>query len=172
MVKLLFIIPLVFSLGASAKEKARSMDDMHGDCSNYQMKLGKEIEMWSLPPVISEKEIKFDKLHSLKLKPQNQIKFAVTPEKFFSKDDSKYAGVFSFKVPSDGIYKVSSGSKVWFDVASEKSKKLIPSIEFEMQTKCPTIFKVVTFELQKDVDYSLQINSSPVPANLFLITNL
>lgn len=170
MTKRLFLVSVLVCSFGWAKEQARSMDDMQGDCANYEMKLGPEMELWKSEPLISAKSLAPDKVHSLELKPQNQVKFPVAPEKFFSKNDSKFGGVFSFKVPKDGVYKISSGSKVWFDVANEKSKTLVPTKEFEMQTQCASIFKVVTFDLQKDVDYSLQINSSAKPSSLFLIT--
>jgi hypothetical protein len=83
--RVFFVCSVFLSLVSIAKEKSRSMDDMHGDCSNYEMPLGKEIAMWSAEPVTSEKAMQVGQLHSLKLTPQNQVKFPVAPEKFFFK---------------------------------------------------------------------------------------
>ena len=157
---------------ALAQEKGRPMSEMRGDCSAFKMNLTQELALWKENGLRAKsgESLPVSKRLNLALSPTNAVKFITPPGKTFPVEGQTYAGVYSFETTEGGIYRVSAGAKVWFDVVHPSTKKPIDSSEFEMQTGCDQIFKVVTFELQPKTRYALQVSSSAQPGASFLIS--
>src|ERR1700742_4979760 len=59
--------------------------------------------------------LRLQHLYDLKLLPQEQVAFPVTPGRKSPRSDS-YAGIVSFKIPAAGSYRVSIDMAFWIDV--------------------------------------------------------
>lgn len=171
-------IVLVFLSWSSLCAFARPMSEMHGDCSNYQMDLSREMKIWDSESlkvsgarnVNAPTPIAIGKVHEIKLLPSSQVVFRTKPEKSFPSKGEVNGALALVTVPREGAsYKVSMGQKIWLDVVDSKGIA-IPSKTFEMQTQCQKIFKVVEFDL-KGGDYTLQFSSSPEDSIKVLVTN-
>lgn len=142
-------------------ETSRPMDEMHGDCRHFAVDLTKEFALWSQPGVATGAgvtNVPLAKKLSLSLVDQKSVKFMVPLAKTFPTRKPR-GGLFSFEVPASGSYRVSAGSKIWFDVVDVGAGKAVEASSFEMQTRCKTIFKTVAYELSAGRRYALQVSS-------------
>ena len=157
---------------ASAQEKSRPMSEMHGNCSSYKTNLAREFSLWknNASGQNVDKPLEFSKKMSLLLAKQADLKFVVPPEKAFPIKGHSYGGLFQLTSPKNGILRISSGSKAWFDLIDNSTKQIVQSSEFEMQTNCDKIFKTVSFQLKNQNNYTLQVSSSKDPTAVFLLT--
>lgn len=165
----LFLLLFVFYFGAQAGEKHRPMDEMHGNCGQFKTDLSKELKLWK-NPASSADQLTLERKAQLTLSKVEQVHFTVKPEKTYSGQGPLFAGVFQFKVPATGLYRISAGAKAWYDVVDSSAKKIIPADEFEMQTSCDQIFKTVLFHLDAEKSYQLQVNGSQGEKILFLLS--
>lgn len=158
------------SSALAADSQHRPFSEMNGDCKNFSTPLQPEFTLWNNKATnlnatdnIAKNEpvLTANSKTSIKLYPQDQVTLATAPEKIFINHSATYAGLVALKVPTDGIYRISAGEKVWFDLINANTRKRVESTQFEMQTRCNKIFKTVTFALQADKTYYLQISSSP-----------
>ncbi len=160
---------------STAEEKSRPMSEMHGNCSNYKTDLKQAFKIWNEPSVMissaESKNLPFAKRLSLKLTKDSQLKFVHQPEKSFPVSGERYGGIFKFRSSTSRTIQVMAGSKLWFDVIDASSKKPLASSEFEMQTGCHTIFKTVSFPVDTNTEYFLQVSSSSKNTSDFLIVN-
>jgi hypothetical protein len=163
---------IVLSSNAYAKGKSRPMSEMHGTCSEFKMNLKKELKAWQEPitQVKNGDSMHLEKKLDLSLVPSTQVQFLAPPAKKFPMKTQSHGGLFKFKVPEDGVYRVAAGTRVWFDVVDVNAKTLVDEVEFEMQSKCDKIFKVVTFNLKQNAEYALQVDSSANDSTLFLVS--
>ncbi|MGE4133947.1 MAG: hypothetical protein AB7F86_20085 [Bdellovibrionales bacterium] len=169
---LLALVLLALPSWAMVKEKAdhRPMDEMQGNCENFAMDLSGEMRAWEAPAIpleagrdlTSRTPLSTNKRIAFKLHPNKETKFLVKPEKSFP-TKSPYAGIGLFRPMDTGIYRVSLGQKVWFDLIDKRTGEVVPAKKFEMQTKCDKVFKAVEYVLQADKDYFVQVSSSPKP---------
>ncbi len=171
---LVFSVVITLATHLHAKEMSRPMKDMNGDCSNYKINLSKEFAEWDkagLTVASSASEVlPVGKKMNLQLAEKDQVKFLSEPEKVIPVKGKNHSGVFNLKIPKAGAYRVAAGSKLWFDLVDKESKQKVSSSAFEMQTKCDKILKVVTFNLQPDKDYLLQISGSNKEAVSLIIS--
>jgi hypothetical protein len=172
-----FILNGTWALG-SENEKHRPFSEMKGGCGSYAMPLQREFELWAK----ASKKVKSANAETpsillptenrvfLELIQQPKVRFITKPEKSFLEESKAYGGMVQFQVESDGLYRVSLGSRVWFDIVDPKSKHVLDSVRFEMQTQCDQIVKVIEFDLKANKTYILQISSSPKNVASVLIT--
>lgn len=143
----------------------RPMEEMQGDCSNYQWDMSQEFALWeqettAITASSSEDEapaIGLATRYTVALHPHDSVAFLATPEKDRGGKD-RFSGLLSFEIPEDGLYRISASSGVWIDAVVNGS--VIKSTSFEMQTKCTTVFKSVAYRLWGGDAALLQFNGS------------
>jgi len=169
---------LLFSV-AFAAEEHRPFNEMQGDCKNYSSTMQHELAIWNKPSMdltfssdVTENPplLPINSKTIIKLNPENKVAFLVKPTKSFSNPDQSYAGIVKFQIEKSGTYYVSASDKVWFDVVDTKTKQKVAASQFEMQTHCNTMFKIVSFNLEANKNYVLQISSSTKEQTTFLLT--
>lgn len=152
---------------------------MQGDCKNFSIPMQAEFSAWkqdahTMPSgkTITDNlpKLALNTKTSVLLNPQSTVQFIATPQKSFSATSNPFAGIIAFNVPTNGIYRISAGDRIWFDVVDAQSKQIVATDKFEMQTHCDKIFKVVVFDLKADTNYILQISSSAKSQTNFLLT--
>lgn len=168
--KLFFATFMAHSYGT---EMSRPMNEMHGDCSNYEMNVNKEMALWdenaTAIPAESQASLPLSKRVSLSLTKQGLIHLVHDPAKSFPVNGQAYAGVFRVRASKTGTLKIAAGQKLWFDLVDESSKKIVAATNFEMQTNCKKIFKAVEFSVSNNRTYFLQVTSSNSPSADFLL---
>jgi len=177
---LLFIalfISACASHGPEQKKRGehRPFSEMKGGCENYALDLKRDLALWDESPAELQANLNAEPLpleKRVKLELQTNTDFLVQPEKTFDLKGPAYAGVVKFNPPESGVYRVSMGERVWLDVIEVQTKKALQAKRFEMQTKCPKIFKTVEFELESGKEYALQISSVPNKNTHVLITKV
>lgn len=154
---------------AVAKPAApRPMAEMEGKCSNYALDLGKELALWKEPAFIlkagtladSAGPLETQKRTEVTLEREDKVRLAVRPEKETKRPKNTYAGLLRFRVPKDGMYRVAAGQRLWLEVINAREKKRVAETSFEMQTKCPSIAKVIVYDLKANENYWLQVTNS------------
>lgn len=168
----LFFAGLVLGLGTFAGSTPvqaevphpRPMAEMNGDCKDYSWDLTQELSLWQSGSATQQESglempLQSGVLYQLQLAP------AETVERILPPDDGKarpfdFAGVFSWTPEKDGVYRVSASRKVWLDLLDAQTRQVVPSVSFEMQVQCASIFKSVAFELQAGKALILQVQSS------------
>lgn len=115
-------------------------------------------------------KIDLSSVYLLTLSPQDTIRLRAEPHRL-SLDDGSFAGLFAFTVPQDGKYRISASDEVWIDVVHEQTTpEVLSSTAFSGQFECPTLRKLVEFDLQKDLPYILQL-SGATAAQLKILIN-
>ncbi len=175
MKSLLFLLAAgALSVAAVASEKSRPMSEMHGDCSAYKTDLSREFSIWKenavVIPAKSLIALQYSKKISLSLSKKGEVAFIFPPEKSFPINGPSFGGVFQLTSPKNGKLRISSESKVWFDLVDNEKKEIVQSSEFEMQTGCDKIFKAVTFQVREKSSYSLQVSSASEPNAIFIFS--
>ncbi len=138
---------------------------MDGGCGSFKADITKEMNIWNSDPVTSTsgerttlplaKKIKFG------LRPHSAVEFPVAPEKILNKEKTGFSGVFYFTPTVSGVYQVALGKRAWLDIVESDAKKIVKAGQFEMQTKCDKLVKVMSYQLSGGKAYVVQINSSP-----------
>jgi hypothetical protein len=157
-------LPLVLIFNSA--QAARPMTEMQGDCSDYQLDLKSELTLWAESPfelragltADSAGPLELAKRSTVTLDLETQLRKVVTPEKPSAK--GSFAGIVRFRPQVKGNYRIAAGSRLWIELVSAKTRKKIESNDFEMQTKCQTISKVVLYPLEAGENYWLQITGS------------
>ncbi len=93
--------------------------------------------------------------YSLRLAPQSEVKFAMTPTRS-ARSASPRAGVFRFRIPETGRYRVSLSTRHWIDVVAGSAN--IDSADHQGRSGCERVHKIVEFELTVGVEYTLQLS--------------
>lgn len=161
-------LSLLAGYAAVAEERGlhpRPMEEMHGDCSNYSWDMSHELSLWDISgqdvvaTAVAEAppSVELSTRYKVNLLPHREVVFVVTPEKDRGGSD-RFSGILQFKVPADGLYRVSASSGIWIDAVSHG--EVIESSGFEMQTKCGSIFKSVAYRLSQGDAVLLQLNGS------------
>jgi hypothetical protein len=96
-------------------------------------------------------------LYTLKLMPQDQVTFAATPGKKIPSAGSN-AGIFTFKLPASGSYRVAVDMPFWIDVVSNGA--LVSAKDFQGQHGCSAPHKIVEFELVGTRPFFLQLSNA------------
>lgn len=160
-------------------ETHRPFSEMKGDCENFQMNLHEEFKLWAKSPhgvraattteADSAPAISLALRTDLQLSPSPKVRWIIPPEKAFSPEEPRWAGLARFPVAEAGTYRVALGAKVWLDVIDAQTRQAVAAESFEMQTRCDTIFKVVEFRLKPQA-YWVQLSSSPGAKVQLLVT--
>jgi hypothetical protein len=96
---------------------------------------------------------------TLKLKPQQDVKLAVAPTGGMSKVKKPFAGIVTFKAPSEaGLYHVTMSAPAWIEVIQDGAP--LPAMAFSGAHECPGVRKSVRFEI-KSAPVVLQLSGSP-----------
>jgi hypothetical protein len=101
--------------------------------------------------------MQLNRLYALKLMPQDQVTFAATPGKKTPSAGSN-AGVFTFKPPMSGSYRVAIDMPFWIDVVSNGA--LVEAKDFQGQHGCGAPHKIVEFELVGTRPFFLQLSNA------------
>jgi hypothetical protein len=96
-------------------------------------------------------------LYALKLMPQDQVTFAATPGKKTPSAGSN-AGVFTFRLPASGSYRVAIDMPFWIDVVSNGA--LVAAKDFQGQHGCSAPHKIVEFDLVGTRPFFLQLSNA------------
>ncbi len=103
-------------------------------------------------------------LYEAALQPQEQVAFAATPGKKNARPGS-HAGLLTFKIPSNGSYRVSIDMPFYIDVVS--SGALVEATDFQGQHGCSSPHKIVVFDLTGARPFFLQLSNAE-PSSLKL----
>jgi hypothetical protein len=173
---LLFCVTASFLSACSTQEK-RAMDDMRGDCANYEWDMRNEFaiadgEMTSTAVFNSADSVAtpvpLNRKLAMSLFPTNDVRFVVEPEKRGKKTE-EFAALAKVRVEQDGTYRFSTVIPYWVEIVSADGKR-IKSNKFEMQSQCKKIFKSAAFPLKANVDYWLQMSASRAKDTAIIIT--
>lgn len=175
---LMFTMYFAINVGiaSESESKHRPFTEMEGDCDAFGAELKNALTLWEnksqslqsassakgAPPIVLDQKIALD-LHNA------NVRFPVRPAKKFPGATS-FGGIATFVPSASGEYRVSLGGKVWLDVVDLEKRKAVKADSFEMQTKCSKIFKTVTFQLEKNQRYAVQLSSSPKKIASLLIS--
>ncbi len=99
--------------------------------------------------------IELDRHYLAHLSPQKDVELPAKPGKPML-DDGANAGLLTFRVPKDGLYRVAINSGHWIDVVD--AGVVVPSRDFQGQRGCMAIHKVVEFDLHAGRDLVLQFS--------------
>jgi hypothetical protein len=106
-------------------------------------------------------------LYALKLAPQDHVTFAATPGKKTPSAGSN-AGIFTFKLPASGSYRVAVDMPFWIDVVSNGA--LVAAKNFQGQHGCSAPHKIVEFELVGTRPFFLQLSNAAADSVRLTIT--
>jgi hypothetical protein len=111
--------------------------------------------------------MELNRLYTLKLMPQTEVTFAATPGKKTPGAGSN-AGVFTFKLPMSGSYRVAVDMPFWIDVVSNGA--LVAAKDFQGQHGCSAPHKIVEFELVGTRPFFLQLSNAAADSVRLTIT--
>jgi hypothetical protein len=96
-------------------------------------------------------------LYEVTLPAQEQVAFAVTPGKKNPRAGS-HAGLLTFKIPSNGSYRVAIDMPFYIDVVSDGA--LVAATDFQGQRSCNSPHKIVEFDLKGTRPFFLQLSNA------------
>jgi hypothetical protein len=96
-------------------------------------------------------------LYEVMLQPQEKVAFAVTPGKKNPRAGS-HAGLLTFKIPSNGSYRVAIDMPFYIDVVSDGA--LVAATDFQGQRGCSSPHKIVVFDLKGTRPLILQLSNA------------
>ena len=102
-------------------------------------------------------EMLLNHLYEVTLQPQEKVVFAVTPGKKNPRTGS-HAGLLTFKIPSNGSYRVAIDMPFYIDVVSDGA--LVAATDFQGQRGCGSPHKIVVFELKGTRPLTLQLSNA------------
>ena len=152
---------------ACSTQEKRSMEEMRGDCDNYQWDMRNEFIIADGEAIAtkvfasadsSATPVPINRKLALSLHPTDEVRFIVQPEKRGKKAD-EFAGLAKVRTDQDGTYRFSSVIPYWVEIVASDGKR-IKSNKFEMQSQCKKVFKSAAFLLQANTDYWLQMSAS------------
>src|SRR6516162_2236726 len=137
-------------------------------CGGFTWNVAKELALFASTPQaatagsIVEKapNLSGERLYDLALVAQEQVHFAVPPGKR-ALADGAYGGIVRFRVPVDGLYRISLDQPFWIDVVADG--KLVPSKDFQGRPGCSAPHKIVEFPLTSNRDLLLQFSNAVSP---------
>lgn len=164
----ILLLTLLFLPIISCSQWQKHSSNKYSECTKHRINLEKEFTLWKKPStpftLSANNPIPIDKKVILVLDNEAGFKFLSKPQKKFKTSSDPFAGLALLKVPEDGVYRVSAGSRFWIEVINTNSKnqsiKIKPN-RFSMDLNCPTIPKSGEFTLNANQKYFLQISSGP-----------
>jgi hypothetical protein len=144
-------------------------------CASFSWDVSRELEgMRSAPQAIGAARrpdalprLELEKLYSLSLAPQSEVRFAHPPGKPMLADGA-HAGLVVFGVAAAGRYRISSSGPHWLDVVD--NERLIASRDFQGRPGCARPHKIVEYELPAGRNLVLQLSGGVGKAVDVLIT--
>jgi hypothetical protein len=135
------------------------------DCADFKWDVTSERALFAaaatpLPAGAEQKSapsVLLNHLYALKLMPQEQVTFAVSPGKKTPSPGS-HAGIVTFKLPASGSYRIAIDMPFWIDVVSDGA--LVAARDFEGQHGCSAPHKIVEFELTGTRPFFLQLSNA------------
>jgi hypothetical protein len=162
---------------ACSMQEKRSMEEMRGDCDNYQWDMRNEFALADGEAIATKvftdadstaTPVPLNRKLALSLYPTNDVRFIVEPEKRGKKAD-EFAGLTKVRVDGDGTYRFSTVIPYWVEIVASDGKR-IKSNKFEMQSQCKKVFKSAAFPLKANTDYWLQMSASRAKDTAIIIT--
>lgn len=153
------------------------MNNMRGDCDNYQWDMHREFAIAdgdAVPLAVfpsadtAATPAPLNRKLAISMFPSNDVHFLVEPEKRGKKAD-EFAGLARVRVDQDGTYRFSTAIPYWVEIVSADGKR-IKSNKFEMQSQCKKVFKSAAFPLKANADYWLQMSASRDKDTSIIIT--
>jgi hypothetical protein len=134
-------------------------------CDGFTWNVAQERALFAAPPHAQAAAsdaghapaVATERLYELTLVAQDQVHFAVPPGRSDLHKDA-YGGLVRFRVPADGVYRVSLDQPVWVDAVADG--KLLQSKDFRGQRGCNAPHKVVEFVLPGKQDLLLQFSNA------------
>lgn len=142
------------------------------DCVDFKWDVAQERALFAGPATAlssgadakTAPALQLRQLYDVKLLPQEQVSFPVTPGKKSPRSDS-YAGIVSFKIATAGSYRVSIDMPFWIDVVHDGA--LLAATDFQGQHGCNSPHKIVVFDLPGTRPFLLQLsNAAPQSVRL------
>lgn len=163
-----------------AQKPAANADEepaMPGGCDAFTWDVSHELDVLGTPAkaVVASTDgkkpthLELDQHYSVKLAPQDSVKFAARPGKP-SAVDGAHAGVVSFHAQKAGRYRISITTSHWFDVVD--GGLLVVSSDFQGQRGCEKVHKIVQFELSGKRDFVVQFSGNAQPSLDVAITQV
>lgn len=177
MKKQILIALIATLLGACSSQQKRPMNEMAGDCGDYQWNMQRELAIAdgeAIPAAIyiepddAAAPLELDRKLALKLFPTNDVRFLVQPERRGKKAE-EFAGIAKVRVPQDGTYRFSTVIPYWVEIVTLDGKR-VKSNKFEMQSQCKKLFKSAAFPLKANTDYWLQMSASRNKETAIIVT--
>ena len=157
-----------------APSPAAAMGRMTGGCDSYSWDMTREMEAWDRPALAwpsaadassASSPVPLDRKLDVTLHPLAATRLAAPPER---KPQGGHAGLLVVSVPTDGVYRIAAGSRVWIDVVD--GTQPVASAKFEGRSGCAKVHKVVAFPLKAGREYRAQISGSETAAVSVLVT--
>ncbi len=108
-----------------------------------------------------------NRLYSIRLAPQDLVKFAASPAKNPA-GVSAYAGLVTLKISTPGSYRISVDLPLWIDAVSDGQR--LGASDFQGQHECAAPHKIVQFDLAKAGVFILQLSSAKTDHVLLTVT--
>ena len=109
------------------------------------------------------------RLYEVRLVPQAEVTFAVTPGRQ-KRDDDAHAGMVRLRTEKPGRYRIALSSRHWVDIVD--GGKPIESRDFQGAAGCSRPHKIVEFDLPGDSELVLQLSGAREAAILLGVTAL
>lgn len=104
--------------------------------------------------------IQIGRLYALRLKPQETVKFARTPQKF-SQQQGAVAGLAQLAVSSSGKYRITSDAPLWIDIVAPSGT--LQASEFNGWHQCGLFRKSLVYSLSAGQPLVLQLSGGSAP---------
>jgi len=104
--------------------------------------------------------IQIGRVYALRLKPQETVKFARTPQKF-SQQQGAVAGLAHLAVSSSGKYRITSDAPLWIDIVAPSGT--LQASEFNGWHQCGLFRKSLVYSLSAGQPLVLQLSGGSAP---------
>jgi len=144
-------------------------------CLDFKWDVSKERALFAATPVSlaagkdlqSAPAVVPNRLYALRLMPQQQVRYSVTPTKKIPATPT-FGGLASLKVPMPGSYRIAVDLPFWIDVVSNGA--LLQPTDFQGQHACSAPHKIVQFELTGAQSFVLQFSNASQDNVLLTVT--
>lgn len=135
-----------------------------GGCDAFGWNLARELALLDAPgsqpagdprTAAHAPRLDLDRHHALTLPRQAEVALAAAPARP-PRDAGAHAGLFVFRVPSAGAYRVSLSRALWIEVVD--SGRALPARAFQGRHGCASLRKSVVFDLEPGRDLVLQLD--------------
>jgi len=169
------LLGMCLSHAATGAEPARAPEPT--GCGAYEYDLTAEMALLSKPgtevtAAATSKStgapLESGRTYRVGLEEQARVQLAVEPRRHVL-EEGAYAGLVSFKVPADGVWRISLSRETWAEVVAPDGAA-VKSSRFQGREGCPAMRKFVDFPLQAGVVHVLQLSGGTDAALQVAIT--